>query len=315
MWFCSWGGTRLDSDGADGQMLAARRLCHRVALRPALCRRLCSAESAEPPPPPPSTVIYNPDIDDNRHTASVLLNSGPVNALSTQVCLDLTAAVRECEEQEVHGIVISSALNGVYSAGADLPALLLDDDSPDLAALAEFYTALQEMWLALYTTPIATVAAISGHCPAGGCLLALSCDARVMVEQGQKGRIGLNQTAFGLVPAPWVSRMMRDTIGQRPAERLVQTGALLTAEEALGVGLVDEVVPSLAGLTGAANARLAELLAVPHAARGAAKRQLRAEAAEALRSNQMEDLDEFVQFVSTPAAQAAVRARLEALKS
>ena len=40
----------------------------------------------------------------------------------------------------------------------------------------------QEMWLALYLTPLATVAAISGHAPAGGCMLAMACDARVMVD-------------------------------------------------------------------------------------------------------------------------------------
>lgn len=60
----------------------------------------------------------------------------------------------------------------------------------------------QEMWLTLYMTPLATVASISGHCPAGGCLLALSCDARVMAEG--KYTIGLNEAKLGLVPPAWV---------------------------------------------------------------------------------------------------------------
>ena len=49
----------------------------------------------------------------------------------------------------------------------------------------------QEMWLALYLTPLATVAAISGHAPAGGCMLAMACDARVMVDG--KYMIGVNE--------------------------------------------------------------------------------------------------------------------------
>ena len=151
----------------------------------------------------------------------------------------------------------------------------LDKSNEELAA---FWTAVQEMWLALYMSPLATVASISGHAPAGGCLLALACDYRVMVEG--KYRIGLNESQIGIVAPPWLSRMMADTIGMRRAERMLQLGQLLAPEEAAAAGLVDEVV-SLAQLHGASQRALDELLALPHAARATVKRQLRGAAAEA----------------------------------
>ena len=60
----------------------------------------------------------------------------------------------------------------------------------------------QEMWLAFYLTPLATVAAISGHAPAGGCMLAMACDARVMVDG--KYMIGVNEVQLLLWAAAGV---------------------------------------------------------------------------------------------------------------
>ena len=171
------------------------------------------------------------------------------------------AALRSLEaEPSVRGVLLGSALPSVFSAGLDHTSLHGSTE----AEHARYWTAVQEMWLTLYMTPLATVASVGGHSPAGGCMLALSCDERVMVEG--KPRIGLNETQLGIVAPPWFGTLLRDTVGARPAERMLQLGSLLSPEEALAAGMVDEVVP-LHQLHGAASARLERLLAVPDAAR------------------------------------------------
>lgn len=167
------------------------------------------------------------------------LCSPPVNALSLAMCTELTKTLLELEEDhETKGVVLGSvrcsrissrqsiscccgdadvldsdrkcilsssfcqAVDGVFSAGLDIRSLLVTPDQP-IDKVAEFWTAVQDLWLTLYMSPLAIVAAIPGHCPAGGCLLALSCDSRVMV-QGRYG-IGLNEVKMGLIPPRWFS--------------------------------------------------------------------------------------------------------------
>ena len=90
----------------------------------------------------------------------------------------------------------------------------------------------------VYRSRLATVSAIKGACPAGGCCLSLCCDTRVMTEQGH---IGLNEVALGIpVPVYW-ARLMAAVIGQGPAERLCFSATLLSPQEALRLGMVDKV--------------------------------------------------------------------------
>ena len=70
------------------------------------------------------------------------------------------------EDPAARGVVLGSAVKGIFSAGLHLPDLLLDEDG-STSRLVRYWTSVQEMWLALYTTPLATAAAISGHSPAG----------------------------------------------------------------------------------------------------------------------------------------------------
>ncbi|EOD33810.1 hypothetical protein EMIHUDRAFT_253022, partial [Emiliania huxleyi CCMP1516] len=99
--------------------------------------------------------------------ASVSLNHRPVNALTQGVCEELRQCLGELEaDPQVRGLLLGSALPGLFSAGLDLHAF----HKPDPDALADYWTAVQELWLALWTSDLATVAAISGHCPAGGCM-------------------------------------------------------------------------------------------------------------------------------------------------
>ena len=83
-----------------------------------------------------------------------------------------------------------------------------------------------------------TVCAIKGACPAGGCCLSLCCDFRVMTDFGH---IGLNEVALGIpVPFFWAQLMGR-VIGEGPAHKLCLTATLLSPQQALQIGLIDEV--------------------------------------------------------------------------
>src|SRR5688500_15390522 len=113
------------------------------------------------------------------------LARAPVNALNPELCLELGAMVRAASADGVQGLVLSGGPK-VFSAGLDVPYLLsLGEDRPALmAAWESFFDAAR----ALAAFPAPVVAAIAGHAPAGGCVLALCCDYRVLA--GGPFRIG-----------------------------------------------------------------------------------------------------------------------------
>lgn len=82
---------------------------------------------------------------------------------------------------------------------------------------------MQNTFLArLYRSPLVTVAAIRGACPAAGCGISMCCDARVMTEEGY---IGLNEVALGIpVPIYWTELFLK-TVGHSAGEKLLKSGA------------------------------------------------------------------------------------------
>lgn len=96
----------------------------------------------------------------------------------------------------------------------------------------------------LFLFPKPVVAALNGHTIAGGCMLALACDSRIMAEG--RGKISLNEIAFGSSVFAGSTEMLRFWIGSAHATRVLYSGAMYSAEEAMGFGLVD-------GVTGQGN--------------------------------------------------------------
>jgi enoyl-CoA hydratase/carnithine racemase len=126
----------------------------------------------------------------------------------------------------------------MFTAGLDVPELLRLDRSQMLECWKVFFAAQSR--LANSRVPVA--AAITGHSPAGGAVLALYCDYRVMAEG--KFRIGLNEVEVGLTPGPVICAVLCRIVGARQAERLASGGLLLGPAEATAIGLVDRVVPA-----------------------------------------------------------------------
>lgn len=157
------------------------------------------------------------------------INHGPVNALDRELVRAMTTGVQDIGA--ARGIVITGT-ERVFSAGVDLHRLL----DEDMEYARSFLTELDSLVQVLFNLPVPVVAAITGHAIAGGCLLAAACDYRVMAG----GRIGVTEARVGLPLPPAGLEAFRYAAGAH-AERLVLTGQTLQAQEALALGLIDEV--------------------------------------------------------------------------
>src|SRR5690606_5372216 len=133
-------------------------------------------------------------VDHGGGVRELRLARPPVNALDPVLVADLRAAVERAESAGVRALVLSGGPR-VFSGGLDVPALL----ALDRPAMEAFLADLLELLRALATSPVPVIAAVTGHSPAGGAVLAIQCDYRVMAEGDF--RIGLNEVAVGL-PLP-----------------------------------------------------------------------------------------------------------------
>jgi 3,2-trans-enoyl-CoA isomerase len=155
----------------------------------------------------------------------------PVNALNGELIGKLVAAVEGA--QDAAAIVIAGQ-PGLFSAGLDVPSLLTLDRDGLAAAFVELWRAQRA--IARSRAPI--VFAITGHCPAGGTVLAMNGDYRVMALG--EFRLGLNEVQVGLFPGGVIHSAFKRLVGGHTAQLLTR-GALVDPATALRVGLVDEL--------------------------------------------------------------------------
>jgi enoyl-CoA hydratase/carnithine racemase len=212
------------------------------------------------------------DITDHGRVREMRLDRPPANAFNPALVTELTEAVRGAPDAGAHAIVVSGA-PGMFTGGLDVPELLELGRDEIRAFWQGFYRLLRTV--AASDVPVA--AAITGHSPAAGAVLAVFCDHRVMADGPFK--IGMNEVQVGLsVPLPLQYALKRLT-GPRAGDALLIAGALVTPAEARSVGLVDdvaapeEVVPR-------AIAWAERLIALPQAAMRDTRRIARADLVE-----------------------------------
>lgn len=229
------------------------------------------------------------------------LARAPVNALDPQICGALADALGTAVDAGARGLVLSGGPK-VFSAGLDVPYLLsLGDDRGALAAAwGEFFRAART----LAASPVPVVAAMAGHAPAGGCVLALCCDYRIMASGPY--RIGLNETQVGLVAPEGIQYLMRRVVGGHRAERLLVGGEMVDAAAAHAIGLVDELA-DIDHVTQRAIAWLQPLLALPRAPMLQTRAIARADVVDALRPERIR-LETFIEAWTAPDTQAGLRA-------
>jgi enoyl-CoA hydratase/carnithine racemase len=155
----------------------------------------------------------------------------PVNALNGEMVRMIKAAVEDAADEAA---IVITGQPGVFSGGLDVPALLaLDRD-----ALGSLFVDLWRVQRSVATSKVPIVFALSGHSPAGGTVLAIHGDYRVMADG--PFRLGLNEVQVGLYPGPVIHGAFKRLVGGHAAQLLTR-GALIDPATALRVGLVDEL--------------------------------------------------------------------------
>lgn len=158
----------------------------------------------------------------------------PVNALSPELVTAARAAIASASA-EGGGAIVVAGLPGVFSAGLDLPRLLALDAGSLKAFWAELFGLLED----IACSPVPIVAAVTGHSAAGGSILALFCDYRILARG--EFRVGLNELQAGLVVPRAIRVALARLVGPYRAERHLLAGELVDAAEAERIGLVDEL--------------------------------------------------------------------------
>lgn len=231
----------------------------------------------------------------------------PVNALGEKLVRRLREAVEAAPADGARALLLSGR-PGLFSAGLDLPALL----QLDRAAMRAFWLDFFGLCAAIARSPIPVASAITGHSPAGGAVLAIMGDYRVMARGAY--RIGLNEVQVGLAVPEAIQFVLRRLVGPYRAERLLVAGAMVDPETALAVGFVDElaepeqVVPRSLEWLG-------ELLKLPSHAMLGTRRLARADLADLFADVSSLDIDGFLDSWFSPETQAALNAVVARLKS
>jgi enoyl-CoA hydratase/carnithine racemase len=177
-------------------------------------------------------------LDYEDKVAVLKLSRGITNAINLQLVTELAETLQRVKhDAHMHSLVLGSANDKFLSIGFDIPQLfeLAKDD------FRTFYQAFNRACLRLYTFPKPTVAAITGHAIAGGCILALCCDYRFIAE-GRKF-MGLNEIKLG-VPVPYPGDcVLRHIAGAPNAREVMYTGEFYQPEELFRMGMVDRILP------------------------------------------------------------------------
>lgn len=185
--------------------------------------------------------------------ATLQLSRGRSNPINKAMCADLREAFDDLAgDDAVRGVVLRGS-DGFFSAGLDVIELYDYDPSTMESFFEEFHSLLRDF--VAFPKPI--IAAITGHSPAGGCVLALPCDYRVMAEG--KYRIGLNEVAVHIVPPASLYPLMAFWIGNGRAYDAMVNGKLFDVAEAKRIGLIDEFCP-LENVVERASSKLDEML-------------------------------------------------------
>lgn len=252
------------------------------------------------------------DIIPHGAIREIRLARAPVNALNTDLCRALITALNAAQADGMRGIVLSGN-EKVFSAGLDVPHLLSHGD--DHHALLDSWQAFFGVARTLAESRVPVVAALTGHSPAGGCVLALCCDYRIMARSPDPARpfaIGLNETQVGLVAPEGIQQLLRRVVGIHRAERLLVSGELVPAGRALDIGLVDELVaPS--DVVPRAVAWLQQLLSLPHHPMLQTRAIARADLVAALHADNIQ-MDRFIEGWYSPDAQQALQTLVAKLR-
>jgi enoyl-CoA hydratase/carnithine racemase len=193
--------------------------------------------------------------------ALITLAHGKVNALSTDLLDEIRTSALELTADPPGAVVITGG-DRLFAAGADISQFGGPDEAVTIGAA--FHEALD----AVAAIPRFVIAAVSGYALGGGCELALACDYRIASD---KAVFGQPEILLGIVPGGGGTQRLPRLVGPSRAKEMCLTGRQVRAEEALRIGLADEVVTP-EGLTARALELASQVAAGPLSAHAICKR-------------------------------------------
>ena len=232
--------------------------------------------------------------------AVVRLDRPKVNALSRTVLSQLRDAAQSLIDDPPGAVVVTGGAR-VFAAGADIAEFGGPDEAREIGALFRDATG------AVAAIPRFTVAAVCGFALGGGCELALACDWRIA---GDSARLGQPEILLGIIPGGGGTQRLPRLVGAARAKEIILTGRQVGAEEALAIGLVDEVVPA-GEVNDRARAKAAELAGGPVVAHGLAKQAIDEGIETTLAWGLDRELDCFEKVFATDDARTGVASFLE----
>ena len=171
--------------------------------------------------------------------ATITLNRPKsLNALNTEVLNELFQAAQAVEASEsIRVLILTGSGDKAFAAGADITELA------ELNTLqGKFFVANGHKTMSRFQSlPIPVLAAVNGFALGGGLELALSCD---FIYASENAKFGLPEITLGLIPGFGGTQRLSRIIGKNMAKEMIFTGKMITAPEAMGLGIVNQVVPA-----------------------------------------------------------------------
>lgn len=197
--------------------------------------------------------------------ARIQLDRPPVNALNAELIEDISAALTEAADPAMRAVVIHGGKH--FAAGADITRFVESFDNPDDEVQASGVVAVAAQ---LEELAKPSIAAINGYALGGGLELAMGADFRYLADDA---KVGQPEIMLGIIPGAGGTQRLQRLIGYQAAKHLNMSGRHVAADEALELGIADEVVVA-DELVATAMQDAARWAQGPTAAYGAVKRAM-----------------------------------------
>jgi enoyl-CoA hydratase/carnithine racemase len=247
------------------------------------------------------------EITDHGMVREIRLARPPANALSVDLVEKLIQTLVTAGEEA--GAVVVSGLPGMFSAGLDVPQLLQFERSD----ISRFWQIFLRLLKTIAEMPVPTAFAMTGHAPAGGIVMALFGDYRIMPKGNFK--TGLNEVQVGLAVSSPIHGALVRAVGPHTAERILVAGELMDSEKAFQIGLVDEVAADSDQVVARAIEWCEQHLALPHLAMTTTREMARTDLRDLFDDKSELGVEKFVDIWFSDGTQATLRALVERLGS
>ena len=227
------------------------------------------------------------NIDEQDGIFTLSLNRGKVNPLNGDVVDEILSSLKDIEDDSAVKAVILTGQGKFFSFGFDVPELL----TYSREAFSDFLSKFTNLYSYMFLYPKPILAALNGHAIAGGCMLALACDRRIIISE--KAKMSLNEIDLGVPIFVGITEILRFCVGSRIATEILYSGTLYSPEQAYSLGLVDEIVGT-DDLISAANKAASDLGLKPYSAFAGIKSLLRKPILEGISQKENESIKRFV---------------------